>query len=251
MAIISASVSGLVPDNVLAGLHASRLQGANINQMRTEIANIEDEQSRLRQSNNQLSARFSMAEQSAGVVTRRVGALEISVPKLLEALPPGADIDRTTITGAIGTPTTPSGKTVSFDADGGTVSVTQKPLPSSVTSPPIDAPGQAMPSMPSDAVPTATPDPAAFGVALGEPVDAGGAKAQWQTLSAKVGTLLLGLAPLVASDPGTPGTRLVAGPLSGLVQAQSLCTNFERVGINCAPVPFMGNPLTAPATAGQ
>jgi hypothetical protein len=249
MAILSASVSGLVPDSVLAGLHASRLQGANINQMRTEITNIKDEQSRLRQSNSLLSSRFSMAEQNAGVVTRRVGALEISVPKLLEALPPGADIDRSTITGAIGTPQTPAGKTVTFDADGGSVSVTQKPLPSSVTS--SDAPSQAMPSMPSDAVPVATPDPAAFGVALGEPVDAAGAKEQWQTLSAKVGTLLLGLAPLVTSDPGTPGTRLVAGPLSGLAQAQSLCTNFERVGISCAPVPFMGDPLTAPVNASQ
>ena len=38
----------------------------------------------------------------------------------------------------------------------------------------------------------------------------------------KDGTLLLGLAPLLTSDPGTPGMRLVAGPIDTLAQAQSL-----------------------------
>jgi len=254
LAILTGSISGLVPDNVLAGLHASRLQGANINQMRTEISNIEDEQARLRDSNSQLSARFSMAEQNAGAVTRRVGALEISVPKLLEAIPPGSDVDRSITTGAIGTPQTPAGKTVTFDADGGSVSVTQKPLPMSavpsVTSAAVTAaPAQAIPAMPSEAVPVATADPSAFGVALGEPVVATAARAQWATLQGKVGTLLLGLAPLLTNDPSTAGTRLVAGPVNSLAQAQSLCGNFDRVGISCTPLPFIGMPLPAASPA--
>ena len=243
IAILTGSISGLVPDNVLAGLHASRLQGANINQMRTEISNIEDQQARLRDTNSQLSSRFSMAEQNAGAVTRRVGALESSVPKLLEAIPPGADVDRSITTGGIGTPTTPAGKTVSFDADGGSVSVTQKPLPAAVVPSTTGAAVQPMPAMPSDTIPVATADAAAFGVALGEPVAASAAKSQWLTLSGKVGTLLLGLEPLLAHDPSTSGTRLVAGPIDTLAQAQSLCGNFDRVGISCTPLPFVGSPL--------
>lgn len=251
LAILTGSISGLVPDNVLAGLHASRLQGANINQMRTEISNIEDEQARLRDSNSQLSARFGMAEQNAGAVTRRVGALEISVPKLLEAIPPGSDIDRSITTGAIGTPQTPAGKTVTFDAEGGSVSVTQKPLPMDAVPPAtaIVAPTQSIPAMPSQAVPVATADPSAFGVALGEPVLATAARAQWANLEGKVGTLLLGLAPLLTNDPSTAGTRLVAGPVNSLAQAQSLCGNFDRVGISCTPLPFIGTPLPAASVA--
>jgi hypothetical protein len=249
VAILTGSISGLVPDNVLAGLHASRLQGANINQMRTEISNIESEQARLRDTNTQLSSRFGMAEQNAGAVTRRVGALEISVPKLLEAIPPGADVDRSVTTGGIGTPTTPAGKTVTFDADGGSVSVTQKPLPADVVPSTTGVTVQPMPAMPSQALPVATANATAFGVALGEPVAAAAAKSQWLTLSSKVGTLLLGLAPLLAHDPGTSGTRLVAGPINTLAQAQSLCGNFDRVGISCTPLPFVGSPL--PAGTGQ
>ena len=80
IAVLGANVSAFIPDGVLGGLHASRLSGANLNQLRGQVAALETETARLRQENSVLLQRFVLNEQASGEVTRRVGALELTVP---------------------------------------------------------------------------------------------------------------------------------------------------------------------------
>ncbi len=231
VAMLSATVSALVPDSFFAGLHTSRLQGANVNQLRTQVAALAEEAQRMKRENALLVQRFSLSEENTGAVTRRVGALELTIPRMLEAIPADTTIDRSSITSSIG-----AAPTVSFDADGGSVSVTQKPL--AMPSSPVAQLPQDMPSMP-----VVEPDPSAFGIALGPPLDADEAEAQWQSLTARVGTLLIGLGPVLADLEGTTGKRLVAGPLVDRATATALCGRMSKVGISCAAVPFIGMPM--------
>ena len=239
VAILSANVSALVPDSILAGLHASRLEGANLNQLRDEVANIADVAERLRAENTSLATRFGFVEKADGDVTRRVGALEISVPKMLEALPQGSEIDRSTVTGAIGA----AAPAVHYDTDGGSVSVTRQPLAPVVVNTDSSV-IQPLPAMPSAAQQSPTADPNAFGVALGPNVPPDGARGAWQDLSLKLGPLLLGLAPLLRDEGAVGGVKqLVVGPVIDMSQAQALCKNVDRVGIACVPVPYAGAAL--------
>jgi hypothetical protein len=86
-------------------------------------------------------------------------------------------------------------------------------------------------------------DASAFGLALGFPISPDDAEAQWQSLAAKVGTLLLGLAPLLQDVDGEDGKIIVAGPVTDRAQAEQLCIRMDRVGIPCEPKPFQGEPL--------
>lgn len=228
-AVLSANVSGLIPAGALGALHASRLEGATVNQLRSQVAELEREAQRMRRENNMLVQRFAIAEQASGEVTRRVGALEVSVPKLLDGRAAVPRIDRTT-TGAIG-----SGEVLSFDAEGGSVSVQQKPLV------PVQQPLHQLQELASQQPAASAADPNAFGMALGFPVELEDAEAQWQALTAKVGTLLIGMAPLLAPVEDGPGQRIVAGPLDSRSQAEELCGRMDRVGIPCMPAPYVGN----------
>jgi hypothetical protein len=221
----------LVPSGVLGALHASRLDGGTINQLRSQVAEIEMESQRMRRESNQLLQRFSLAEQASGEVTRRVGALEITVPKLLERESTGPVLDRS-MTGSIA-----DGKVLSFEAEGGSVSVQHRPLVQVQNDQPV-VPGAAE-SRHSSAI----PNPEAYGLALGFPFEPGDAEAQWQGLTAKVGTLLLGLSPLLAPAEGSVGQQIVAGPLSSRSEAEELCGRMDRVGIPCEPTPFTGEVL--------
>jgi len=229
--VLSANVSGLLPASVLGALHASRLEGGTINQLRSQVAEIEMESQRMRRENNLLLQRFSLAEEANGEVTRRVGALEISVPQLHDRQIAGPQIDRA-MTGSIG-----DGEVLSFEAEGGTVSVQQRPLVPARASEP-EALGVA-----GGATADPLSDPDAFGLALGFPVAAAEAEVQWQGLTAKVGTLLLGLAPLLAAVEGSQAQQIVAGPLVSRTEAEELCNRMDRVGIPCSPVPFAGASL--------
>lgn len=229
-AVFLANVSAVIPTSVFAGLHASRLDGATVTQLRTQVASLTEESKRMRTENNLLLQRFDRTEEANREVVRRVGALEVSVPVALEGQSgsSGVGIDRMP-TASIG-----DGNAVSFDAEGGSVSVVQKPL---LTESPLTS---ALPALEVE-VPPADPD--AFGLALGFPVPEEDAEAQWQSLSAKVGTLLLGLAPLLQDVEGEDGKRIVAGPVTDRAQAKQLCVRMDKVGIPCEPMPFQGAPL--------
>jgi hypothetical protein len=229
VAVLGSNVSALIPQSMLAGLHKSRLQGATLDQMRVQLADLEEETLALRRDNAALAARFTLREQDANEVTRRVGALEVSVPRLLEDLPQPVAIDRTE-TGSIG-----DEGAQTFDAEGGSVVVRQRPM------------DIALPALPADAsVPTAGDGLSSYGVAVGPPVSPEQASATWRDLSVKLGPLLLGLTPTTIDIDDGEGERLVAGPIAQLSEATALCQRLERVSIPCLPVPYGGTPVATP-----
>lgn len=230
VALVGATFSSFIPDSILGGLHASRLSGGTLNQLRGEVAALQTETALLKQENSVLLQRFSLNEQASGEVTRRIGALEMTVPQMLDALRTGAGIDP-------GTTASVNGPVVSFDVEGGSVKYTRTPM-STVIAPEQDAPIQSMPEKLS-----IVPDSAAFGIALGPPIDADEGEIAWQSMNNKVGTLLVGLAPLLANVEGSSGKRLVVGPIIVESDARQLCGRMAKVGIACASVPFVGTPL--------
>jgi hypothetical protein len=226
-AVLAANVSGLIPASAFAALHNSRLDSATFNEVRDQVAALEDETARMRRENNVLMQRFDLSEQARADATRRLGALETSIPDLLEAIPEQAAIDTSATASVI------EGTAMSFEADGGTVTVEQKPLIALLPGTAYDPPVQT----------AAVSTDGTFGVALGFPVAESDAEAQWQGMLAKVGTLLIGLWP-VMTDSGTGnGKIVVAGPISTQTLAAELCGRLDRVGIPCQPVPFKGAPL--------
>ncbi len=241
VAVLGANISGMVPQSAFAALHASRLDGGTLNQLRSQVATLEEEAARMRRENNQLLQRFAMNEDAAGAVTRRVGALEASVPKILEeqrvALSSPQAIDPTA-TGSI-----TSGKVLTFEVEGGSVAVRQKPLgpmgEPKFSIVPLDDSMPAEIQRPAE-VAASTP---ALGVALGFPIDAGDAEAAWQELLARAGDTLNGLTPLLAPADARGSRRIVAGPATDAFAAQELCSRLDAIGTPCEPAPFTGDPM--------
>jgi len=233
VAVLGANLSALIPDSVLGGLHASRLGGATLNQMRGEIDALTTQAAQLRQENTVLVQRFMVSEQASGEVARRVGALELTVPKILESLNNGPLVDQSTVTASTGSTAR------NFDADGGSVSVTTSPLPGASG----PAPATKEQAMPKPLAADVTPDAASFGVALGPPIDTDEGAAAWQGMTGKVGTLLLGLGPILGHVEGGSARRLVAGPIASEADAQELCGRMAKVGVACQTVPFIGDPV--------
>jgi hypothetical protein len=234
IAVFSANVSAVVPPSLLAGLHKTRIEGASVEQLRSDVAQLRGETLRLKTENATLLTRFSLQEQSGGEVTRRVGALEVSIPRLLEAVPDSANIDRSTLTSSIG-----NGEAVVFAAEGGSVKVSQQPMPQALPAIPAD---QALP----DPIETASIDSTAviaLGIAVGAEVATGDAKLTWNDISTKVGPLLLGLAPRLADQLNSDDKRIVVGPIADISAARALCKRLETVSIPCTPMPFTGSAL--------
>ncbi|HTN62577.1 MAG TPA: hypothetical protein VL147_13685 [Devosia sp.] len=233
LAVFGANISALVPQGILAGLHKTRIEGASIDQLRTDVVSLNAETTRLRRENTILANRFTLQEQAGNAVTRRVGSLEVSLPKLIEALPRTAEIDRSSLTGAIG-----QNETLTFEADGGSVAVRRQPF---------DVPGavptQPVPAAVADISTLATPSGAVFGIAIGPSVSFGDAKTAWNDISLKLGPLLFGLSPLLMDEAGSNDKRIVAGPVNQLSEATALCTRLEHLSISCMPMPYNGTPL--------
>ncbi|MCP8882060.1 hypothetical protein NIM87_00925 [Devosia sp. XJ19-1] len=236
LAVFGSNISMLVPQSVLGGLHQPRVAGSSIETLRMQVSDLREETTRLKRENELLVSRFAMQERSGNEMTRRVGALEVSVPRLLETLPPGALVDRSTFTASIG-----ANETLTFDTDGGSVAVRQSALPD--VSPPtgIDQPLPA-PVEPQYAM--AMPNEDAYGIAVGAAVPFEDTQALWSDLTLKLGPLLFGLSPLVVDEANGDDKRIVVGPIEELAEARSLCQRFERVSIACIPMPYSGTPLS-------
>lgn len=226
VAVFGANVSGLIPPAAFAGFHASRIDGATMTQLRDQVAELTAESSRMRRENDLLIQRFEMAEQARGEVARRVGAIEVSLPRITERVPQAVAIDQSVTASIV------EGRPLSFEADGGSVSVRQRPFVA------LD------PSQSDDSDAGAPEIPVgAYGVALGFPVAPADAEAQWQGMLARVGTLLIGMWPLMADVHGSDGKQVIAGPIASQGQAAELCVRLDRVGIPCSPADFDGDPL--------
>jgi hypothetical protein len=232
-AVIGANLSALIPNETLGALHVSRLEAGTVGQLREQMVALAAEASELKQENLVFAQRFMLAEQSNGGVTRRVGALEQTVPQILDALNNPQQIDRGAITATAGAPMK------SFDADGGSVSYSTTPMAANQS----PSPRVSSQEMPQALNARAVPDPSAFGIALGPPIDADQATGAWQSMNGNVGTLLLGLQPILGHVEGGSSRRLVAGPIASEADARQLCGRMAKVGIACATVPFSGDPL--------
>lgn len=231
IAVMGANMSALLPQSMLSGLHKTRIDGASIEQLREQVGQLRDETQRLRRDNGVLTARFNLGEQQSSEVTRRVGALEVSLPNLIETASDDTGVDRAIVTSAIG-----GNPSLVYEADGGSVVVRQQPMPGTQSA----TPSQPLP----DTIATA-PDPAiaSYGVALGAPIDANEAPETWRDLNMKLGPLLFGLAPMLVDESGGDGKRIVVGPISQLAEATTLCGRLERISVACLPVPYTGTPL--------
>lgn len=240
IAVMGSNVSATIPSSLLGGLHRTRIEGASLEQLRLQVADLRQQTLELKRENGQLLTRFSLKEQEGNEVVQRVGALEVSLPKLLEALPESAPIDRSTITSSIG-----EDAAEVFDAEGGSVAVRRQPMQEAQPAPSVDQP---LPTAPQEAVAALPPVVSdQFGVALGTPIAPEQADATWRDLMVKLGPLLFDLTPQVV-DEGSGKQRIVAGPFAERAQATALCTQLEAVSISCLPRPFEGTPLqSAPA----
>jgi hypothetical protein len=233
VAVLSANISAAMPPNVLAGLHKTRIEGASLEQMRLQMAELREDTARLQGENNTLLTRFSLQEHAGNEVVQRVGALEVSLPLIMESLDEDASVDRSAVTASIGG----AGQTI-LEAEGGSVKVEQRPL-----EPVKAALDQPKPALVPDAPAPAIADANAFGVAVGPSVTDAQAGESWSDLANKLGPLLLGLSPLLA-DEANGNTRILVGPITELSQATALCARLERVSVSCMPMPFTGRPLS-------
>lgn len=236
LAVIGANISPFMPASVFTALHSSRISGASLDQLRVEVSDLRREASALRRENVALTNRFILAEQAGGDTTRRLGALEVSIPRLLEAIPSGAEIDRSAVTAAI-----PEGEWVTLPADGGLVAIRRQDLPAA---PRLDMPlvETAPDSRTAPDSKVALDGPPSMAIALAIPAEQGNAVDAWQDYVGKIGPLLLGLQPNFGTDDaGAP--RIVAGPLADKAEADALCSRLAQVGIACEAVPYAGVPL--------
>ena len=237
MAVFGSNISLLVPQSIIGGLHQPRVAGASIETLRLQVSDLRDETTRLKRENELLVTRFSMQERSGTDITRRVGALETTVPQILENLPNGTSVDRANVTASIG-----SNQTLTFEAEGGTVAVRQSALPQASVPAPVNQPLPA-PVATEQTAALAMPNENAYGIAVGAAVPFEQTPALWSDLTLKLGPLLFGLSPLVVDEANGENKRIVVGPIEELAEARALCQRFERVSIACIPMPFSGTPL--------
>ncbi len=232
-ALVSGVITPLLPSGLFAGLHATRLDGGNLNALRDQVADLEARAAKLSADNAELLQRVALLTSTSVDATKRLGALELSVPKVVEAVNDarrqGADA---TVTGSIGTIAAPGPA-----ADGTRIATT--PL---ATGQATVAPNQAMPA---PLVATADSAAGSYGIALGPPILAMDGPAAWRGMMSEAGTLLVGLSPILGTLEGSGQMRLVAGPLPSEAAARELCGGMARLGVACASVPYVGAPISA------
>jgi hypothetical protein len=231
LAVFGANVSAVLPSSLFVGLHTSRIEGASLVQLKQEIAQVRQESARLRRDNEIFNARFSLQEQAGSDATRRIGALEVSLPQLIEALPASSGIDRSTYTASIGTA---DGELI--QAEGGSVLVRQVPLPQAAS--PVDA-TQPLPALIASAGTNAIM-PAAHGVAIGPSFTPEAAKAQWQDLEIRLGSIVGEMIPVVGDGPSEGTRRLVIGPFAQASEARNMCQRLEQMNVSCTPADYVG-----------
>jgi len=232
IAVVGSNISAVIPSSVLGELHKTRIEGASVDQLRLQVADLREQTMQLKRDNTVLTTRFALEEQQGNDIQKRVGALEVSLPRLMETVSDSAPVDRGALTASIG-------EALIYDADGGSVMVRRQPMAEAA---PAAGPPQPLPA-PVKTASVAVPNEVAFGVALGSSVPFDEAAQVWNDWSMKLGPLLFGLSPLLADEANSEDKRIVVGPIAELSEATALCTRLERVSIPCLPMPFTGTPL--------
>jgi len=238
IAVFSANMPSIIPANFATNMHATRLDGSSLNNMREQVAALKKDSARIREEYNRLTTMLKIAEQGRNEVTKRVGAMESSLPLLLEAIPPGVKVDTLITTASIGENGENDKK---IETDGGYVITSSSAIDGENTT-------QATQVIVEDLQVTAPPaleeitiaTNSAFGIALGSEIKAVDAIVAWQDIERKVGPLLLGLEPILSKDLGNGERKMIAGPIEDYSIAEQLCTRMLRVGIACLPIPYEG-----------
>ena len=140
-ALLSISMSAMLPPSFFVGLHASRIEGGDANAMRAEIAQLLRESTDLRRANETLSAQMFEAEQNRAALVQRISGLESTIPNLLEAIPADQRVDTAIVTAGIG-----DDKGETRPAEGGEIRIVRTPMFSDSTQP---MPPQQMPAQPA------------------------------------------------------------------------------------------------------
>lgn len=241
VAVVAANLSALLPAHALGGLHAPYREGGSFNQMRAQLAELEQDRNRIMSDYRTLLSRFNLLDDDGNEIIRRLAAVEMSLPLLIESLPLNSDIDRSLLTASI---TATAGEV--YEVDGGGMVVRYSPLFDDLAAkPPTDQPMP--PTLPRDIVAPVTTAPSVDiglqGIAVGAVMPSAQAIAAWSDIESAAGLLLLGTAPLLASAEGAEETRIVLGPLPDLASAQALCLRMERLEVPCDPAPYEGRPL--------
>lgn len=241
VAVMAANLSALVPAHALGGLHAPYREGGSYNQMRAQIAELEEDRNRAMSDYRALLARFNLLDDDGDEIIRRLAAVEMSLPLLIESLPLDSDIDRSLLTASI---TETAGEV--YEVDGNKMVVRYSPLFDDVAA--DRPPDQPMPPAlapeiiaPVSAGPTV--DTTLQGITIGGAIPGNEAKAAYSDIAAAVGMLLLGTAPLLAPAETEGEAHIVLGPLPNLSSAESLCQRIERLDFSCDPAPYEGRPL--------
>ncbi|MCD7061040.1 hypothetical protein [Pelagibacterium xiamenense] len=250
LAVLGANLSAFMPPNLLAGLHATRIQGGSFNQLRAQLAEVAEETTEINREYRSLLTRFDLLDDSSGDAVRRLAAVENSLPLLIEALPLDSDIDRALLTASI---TEAGGETTSVD--GGEVHVQRTELfpdadsqaedeaaPVEQPMPPVLAETQPA-HVEADQIPAGIAGELPSGIAIGEPQPRDAIAAAWEDILRDVGALVLGLEPRVLPAGEGSEVQIVAGPLPDLSSAEALCTRIARAGLSCLPAGFEGTPL--------
>ena len=241
MAVAAVNLSALLPADTLGGLHTPYRQGANYHQLRTQLAELAEDRNRVMGDYRALLARFNLLDDDSDEAIRRLGALEKSLPLLIESLPLSSDIDRSLLTASIAE----SAEEV-YEFDGGTMVVRYSPLfddaaPQPVADQPMPPP--LTPEQPPVTAAEPTVDLTLQGVAVGHSVPFDQSAALYAEITQTAGMLLLGTSPLAAASEGSDQTRIVLGPLPDSSSAQALCVRIERLDLPCEPTPYSGEPL--------
>lgn len=238
LAVLAANLGSLVPPSVYSALHASRADGGTVNQLRASVQTLETEAGRLRVQNTQLSQRLAMSEDSAQELLKRVAAVEGSLPRIVEIQSRLSNNIDGTLTGAV------DGANVeTFEAEGGSVAIQKVPMVLATPKPKADLP---MPAPLAPSTPDTTPaDGRAFGLALDGLLVPSQALTRWVDLQASVGTMLVGLTPLLSEPDATGRIRIVAGPVLDKSVAAELCKRLGQMNVSCEAVPYKGVRLVA------
>lgn len=102
IAILAANLSAMAPETALNRLHLTRLEGGNAFQLRTQIATTQSENARLSLHIRDLSAQLALSQDREQDIMRRLNAMEVSLPLIIESLSFGPSIDYSAVTASIG-----------------------------------------------------------------------------------------------------------------------------------------------------
>lgn len=238
LAVLAANLSFLVPSQSLSALHVPYRESGGFNQMRAQLAELEQDRNRIVGDYRALLARFNLLDDDGDEVIRRLAAVEMSLPLLIESLPLESDIDRSLLTASI----TEIAQEV-YEVEGGTMVVRYSPLFDGVAAEPGEQPlPPPLPEAGPTVSDTAAPDLSLQGIAVGEPVGREELVTSYDDITAAAGTLLLGTSPLFASAEDGDRARIVLGPLPDLASAEAMCGRLTRLEFACDPAPYEGTP---------